>query len=649
MKLSVILVNYNVRYFLEQCLHSVRKACTALDAEVFVVDNNSVDGSCQLVREKFPEVILIENHDNKGFSIANNQAIRQAKGEYVLLLNPDTVVEEDCFAKCVAFMDNHPEAGALGVKMIDGKGRLLPESKRALPTPLVAFYKIFGFSRLFPKSKQFARYHLGHLHPDHTHEVDVLAGAFMLLRKKTLDTVGLLDEAFFMYGEDIDLSYRITQAGYKNYYFPETTIIHYKGESTKKGSLNYVRLFYQAMIIFARKHFSKEQAGLFSLLIRLAIYFRALLSITQRVVSAAFFPVLDATIIYAGYRLLVPWWENYRFEPGHFPPAFLQYVVPVYLLSWLIGIRLAGGYRKPVKPFRVWHGLAWGTLGILLFYSLADESWRFSRALILLGAAWAFAALWAVRLLLGSIPVEPFRLATRRNKKVAVVARQAESTRITHILNDLRLPIELAGTIYPNADSHPDNYLGNLSHLQEIVTVHDLDELIFSASDLPSSEIIGCMLKLANRQVAYKIAPPESLSIIGSNSAETAGDLYVVQLNAISTPKNKRHKRLLDLGLSALFLVTFPATYWIVREKSAFLSNIIQVLFNQKTWVGYASAENLAGTLPPLKPGVINPASHLSPLLSSEKKLALDLDYARNYRILKDVKIIFNNLKNPKT
>ncbi|MGD9930590.1 MAG: glycosyltransferase [Mangrovibacterium sp.] len=646
MKLSVILVNYNVRYFLEQCLHSVRKACTSLDAEVFVVDNNSVDGSCQLVREKFPEVLLIENHDNKGFSKANNQAIRRAKGEYVLLLNPDTVVEEDCFSKCLRFMDANPEAGALGVKMIDGKGRLLPESKRALPTPLVAFYKVFGFSKLFPKSKRFARYHLGHLQPDQTHEVDVLAGAFMLLRKQTLDTVGLLDETFFMYGEDIDLSYRITQAGYKNYYFPETTIIHYKGESTKKGSLNYVRLFYQAMIIFARKHFSREQAGLFSFLIRLAIYFRALLSITQRMVTAAFFPVLDAILIYAGYRLLVPCWENYRFGPGHFPPEFLRYVVPIYIASWLVGIRVAGGYRKPVEPFRVWQGLAWGTLGILLIYSLADESWRFSRALILLGATWAFAALWTVRQLIGKIPAEPFRLATRRNKKVAVVARQAESTRIASLLNDLQLPIELTGTIIPTADEQPDNYLGNLSQLPEIVTIHQLDELIFSAADLPSREIINCMLTLADLKVTYKIAPPESLSIIGSNSAETAGDLYVVQLNAISTPKNKRNKRLFDMGLSVFFLVTFPVIYWLAGKKKAFLPNIIQVLSNQKTWVGYASAENLSGALPPLKPSVLNPACHLPAHLSAEKKLALDLDYARNYRILKDVKIIFKNLKN---
>ena len=203
MKLSVIIVNYNVEHFLEQCLHSVRKAAKNLAVEIFVVDNNSVDASLKMVREKFPEVILIANKKNTGFSYANNQAMRQAKGEYVLLLNPDTVVEEDTFEKVVQFMDEHPDAGGLGVKMLDGKGNFLPESKRGLPTPLVAFCKIFGLARLFPRSRLFGRYHLGFLDKDQTHEIEILSGAFMLMRKTALDKVGLLDEAFFMYGEEI--------------------------------------------------------------------------------------------------------------------------------------------------------------------------------------------------------------------------------------------------------------------------------------------------------------------------------------------------------------------------------------------------------------------------------------------------------------
>ena len=233
MKLSVIIVNYNVKPFLEQCLYSVMKAAEKIDAEVFVVDNASVDGSCPMVREKFPSVRLLENKTNTGFSAANNQAIRISSGEFILLLNPDTVVEEDTFSQTLRFMEEHADAGGLGVKMIDGKGKFLPESKRGLPTPWVAFYKIFGLAKLFPRSRRFGKYHLSYLDENSTCRVDVLCGAFMLLRREVLDKTGLLDEAFFMYGEDIDLSYRILQQGYNNYYFPGSTIIHYKGESTK--------------------------------------------------------------------------------------------------------------------------------------------------------------------------------------------------------------------------------------------------------------------------------------------------------------------------------------------------------------------------------------------------------------------------------
>ena len=252
---------------------SVSKAIQSIDAEIFVVDNNSVDGSVLMVQEKFPNVNLIINKENNGFSSANNQAIRLSNGEYVLLLNPDTVVEEDTFKKCINFMDSHLDAGGLGVKMIDGKGEFLPESKRGLPTPAAAFYKIFGLSSLFPKSKLMGKYHLGFLSKDENHSIDVLSGAFMLLRKKALDKIGLLDESFFMYGEDIDLSTAKFLGGYK-IIISQTKNIHYKGEAQKE-SVNYVFVF--ITMSFLKKHFSKKNARLFSLLITLPFTFVLLL------------------------------------------------------------------------------------------------------------------------------------------------------------------------------------------------------------------------------------------------------------------------------------------------------------------------------------------------------------------------------------
>lgn len=646
MKLSVIIVNYNVRYFLEQCLYSVLKACDSVDAEIFVVDNNSVDGSCSMVRDKFPDVILIENHDNKGFSKANNQAIRQAKGEYILLLNPDTIVEEDSFDRCIQFMDSHPDAGGMGVKMIDGKGHFLPESKRGLPTPAVAFYKIFGLSKIFSRSKRFGRYHLGHLDKDETHEIDVLAGAFMFLRKETLDKTGLLDETFFMYGEDIDLSYRIMQNGYKNYYFPGTRIIHYKGESTKKGSINYVKVFYQAMAIFARKHYSKGRAGMFSFLINLAIYFRALLAISSRFLKAASLPVLDALVIYGGYNILLPYWENFKFESGYYPPEYMQIVVPAYIVVWLVCIWLSGGYQKNIKPLNLLKGLGWGSICILVLYSLADENWRFSRALILLGSAWAFISLLTYRLLLSKTGLKLFQFELKRKKKIALVASPKEAERISGIIKNSHLKIDLTGLVNPGRETLPENYLGNLSQLKEIVRINKIDELIFSATDMSSQQIIGYMLDLVDMNIDYKIAPPESLSIIGSSSIDTAGELYVVHLNAISKDRNQRNKRLVDVTLSLFFLITFPVGCWAIKEKGHFLANIFRVIFARKSWVGYASDDAANHHLPLIKSGILSPSDLIDETPSNSKKLEMDMVYAKDYRILYDLKIIFQNWEN---
>jgi N-acetylglucosaminyl-diphospho-decaprenol L-rhamnosyltransferase len=269
MLLSVIIVNYNVRYFLEQCLSSVKKALEqgggpggnslATLTEVLVVDNNSADGSITYLQPRFPFVRFIANTGNSGFGRANNQALAQSRGKYILFLNPDTILPEDCFQQCLAFMDARPNAGALGVRMIDGSGRYLPESKRGFPTPWVSFCKMSGLTRLFPHSRLFARYYLGHLSSTKTHPVDILSGAFLLARKATLDTTGGFDERFFMYAEDIDLSYRIQQAGYLNYYLPDCTIIHFKGESTRRDA-RYVKQFYTAMIQFVEKHFKGAAA-----------------------------------------------------------------------------------------------------------------------------------------------------------------------------------------------------------------------------------------------------------------------------------------------------------------------------------------------------------------------------------------------------
>ncbi|MCG6186447.1 glycosyltransferase [Maribellus maritimus] len=647
MELSVIIVNYNVKHFLEQCLHSVLKASKNISTEIFVVDNNSVDGSVQLIPEKFPEVEFIVNKKNLGFSKANNQAIKKAKGKYILLLNPDTVVEEDTFEKVIEFMDFHADAGGLGVKMIDGKGNFLPESKRGLPTPWVAFYKMFGLSGLFPKSKKFGKYHLSFLDENKIHEVDVLAGAFMVLRKTVLDKIGLLDETFFMYGEDIDLSYRITKAGFKNYYFPKTTIIHYKGESTKKGSLNYVKVFYNAMNIFARKHFSGGKADIFSLFIHFAIYFRAFISITGRIFNKIYTPLFDVVFIYTGFLFLTPFWENFKFEPGHYPPEFLRFVVPIYIIFWILGILFSGGYKKPINLLKITRGLIWGSVAILLVYSLVDIQFRFSRALILLGSLWAVTVLIFYRLVFHWLKFKGFRLDIKKTKKIAIVGHSSEAARIQKLLEQTPIRSEIAGFVAIDKTDRGQNYIGQLSQLKEILSINRIDEVVFCAENISSAEIIKSMLDLTQLNVDYKIAPPESISIIGSNSIHTAGDLYVLNLNTISKTSNKRKKRIFDIVFSLAIFVLSPVIIWFFKKKSSFVGNIFKTLGGKKTWVGYTSVSETNKMLPELKPGVLNPGDMFLDLkLDAEKEKQLNVLYAKDYSILTDAEIVLKGWKN---
>lgn len=282
MDLSVVIVNYNVKYFLMQCLRSLQSATNNISSEIFVVDNASSDGSIEYLQPRFPGVTFIQNKENLGFAKANNIAIQMSKGKYVLLLNPDTIVGNDSIAKCIELMTNYPDAGGAGVYMMNTNGTFAFESRRGFPSPLTSLFKITGLCNLFPYSRLFGKYYLRYLDKDKINRIDVISGAFMFLRKEALDKAGLLDEDFFMYGEDIDLSYRISKAGYRNYYVPGP-ILHYKGESTKKDSYRYIQIFYNAMLIFFRKHFP-HYTVLFSFPIKSAIYIRASAAHINRII-----------------------------------------------------------------------------------------------------------------------------------------------------------------------------------------------------------------------------------------------------------------------------------------------------------------------------------------------------------------------------
>ena len=278
MQLSVIILNYNVRYFLEQCVLSVENAIKNIEAEIIVIDNNSSDDSCTMMKQRFSHIKLIENKQNLGFPKGNNIGVAQAKGEYICILNPDTVVAEDAFTKVLAFAKKQSHLGIVGVKLIDGTGNFLPESKRGIPTPWVAFTKITGLYKIFPKSRIFGKYYAQHLSENETGKVDILVGAFMMMKRDLYNEIGGFDENCFMYSDDIDLSYRVLKKGKSNYYFDGTSVIHYKGESTVKDG-TYMKRFQEAMNFFYKKHF--KVSFFFSVFMKLGILFFSLVKMFQ--------------------------------------------------------------------------------------------------------------------------------------------------------------------------------------------------------------------------------------------------------------------------------------------------------------------------------------------------------------------------------
>jgi hypothetical protein len=543
-------------------------------------------------------------------------------------------------------MESHPKAGCLGVKMIDGSGNFLPESKRSLPTPLVSFYKIFGLSALFPKSKIFGRYHLGYLDKNEVHKVDILPGAFMFIRKSVLDEVGLMDESFFMYGEDIDISYRIILAGYENYYFPETTIIHYKGESTKKGSINYVMVFYKAMIIFAQKHFSPEHARLYSLLINTAVYLRASVSVLRRIFLAMIIPLADITMMFAGFYFLKPFWEHFKFGiEGYYPKEYMIFAVPSYILIWIVSLYLSGGYEKRTRPIDIFRGLSLGTIVLFLIYSMLPESIRYSRAIILFGTLWALITIFFTRLSLGYIFKNVQINFSRRKKRIVIAGSPQESKRVISILKQVDIEPSLIGLVGWHGQKRSKDYMGDLSQIDEIIKINRIDEIVFCAKDIPSQLIMQTMLDLGDTSVEFKIAPPESLSIIGSNSINTAGELYVIHFNALSQKIVRRRKRLFDALFSLLLFIFLPLNVFLVDKPVGFLRNIFLVFFGLRTWVGFYKPEGEGrGSLPEIPPGILSLVSfHEKRFINKETIERLNLLYAKDYRIINDLSIIMKN------
>ncbi|HET6992862.1 MAG TPA: glycosyl transferase family 2, partial [Bacteroidia bacterium] len=340
----------------------------------------------------------------------------------------------------------------------------------------------------------------------------------------------------------------------KNYYFHDTRIIHYKGESTKKSSVNYVFVFYRAMVIFARKHFSTKNAKLFSLLINIAIYLRAGAAVFTRFIKAIAIPAFDTAILLTGLYFIKSYYEeNIKFvEGGSYSSHLVNIFFPVYSVIWLLAVYFSGGYDKPIRLLKIVRGIFVGTAIILIMYALLPEDWRFSRALILFGAAWALASLLLTRLIFSLARIRSMRIDSGNAQRIAIVGSADECRRVKGLLNQTAANTSFVGFVSATDDEINDaGFLGRFGQLHDIVTIYGMDEVIFCAKDLPAQQIIDRMAQLGDsRKVSYKIAPPESMSIIGSNSIDTAGDLYVIDINSVSKDVNRRNKRVIDVCVS---------------------------------------------------------------------------------------------------
>ncbi len=648
--LTVVVVNYNVRDFLETALDSVQVASAGMEVEVIVVDNDSADGSTAMVRDRFPSVTLIENKENVGFSRANNQAIRIARGQYILLLNPDTIVQEDTFRTMINFFEEHPDAGAVGCKILNPDGSFAPESRRSFPTPAVAISRILGLSRLFPKSERFGRYNMTYKPIDEVTEVDALSGSCMMLRGSAIRPDLLFDEQFFMYGEDLDLCYRIQQAGWKLYYTPATQIIHYKGESTKKGDLRYVRLFYGAMLRFTEKHFHGQYSVLFRIAIRAGIFVRGGISAVRRLVIRLAPALVDLATVFGVVAVVT----LVRFS-GEIPSQILYTIAPAYAVATVLTIALLGGYsRGPRRRRFVPHGVLAGLLSVSAI-SFFFKQIAYSRAVVLVSAPVAIIVMMLWRLLRHGNPDE--------TPAAIMVGTASEASRVAAQLRaHPSPPFELIGFVSDYPASPPPTskrnngpaHLGATRQLRDIARLTGTESVIFATGSNTRRDIFGWMQELAPLPVTYRVLDVRESYVIGKASIDqlSLGDFVDADV-AIGVRRSLWSHRAFDI-LFALFgivlsPVVLPAAALSNSERLAVAASIIKrlpnVLAGRRAVVGYP--ENMAYRPPAswgLRPGLIGVIDTSAPDSTHEEADAAYAYYAMHQSASTDWAIVKRTL-----
>jgi len=653
-ELSIIIINYNVKEFLQNLIHSLQKALSKITHEIIVVDNASDDGSVEFIRDKFPQIHLIVNKTNVGFSKANNEALKISKGKFILLINPDTIVSEDTINRMIYFLNQNPDAGLAGCKILNPDGSLQLACRRSFPGPWTSFCKVTGLSTLFPKSKLFAKYNLTYLDENSTYEVDAISGSFMMMNREAYEKVGGFDEQFFMYGEDLDLCYRIQKNGYKVYYYPGTQIIHYKGESTKRSSLDETKYFYNAMNLFVKKHFSSFY--LVEIILRTAIGFRKFFAFLGRRKLSFTAVILD--IIFFNLCLILAEKLYLRFTEWHGFPEFsypLILVIPVAI--HVTAAALIGVYRK--NSFSVLRNTGAILVSFFIISSLTFffKQFAYSRAVFLITYIFLLTSLTLWRIILKlffkvGLEFTPSRkrtLIVGTNKSAVMIADKLQKKFVDdHIIQGL------IGYSHKDIGNQMNGYevVGSIDNINKVIADKKINEVIFSPDELSYNKMMSIVANNTSDGVDFKLIGSNLDFLVGKASVSVLEDIPLIDISLnISNPVSRFIKLLMDytLGFFALIFI-YPLIYLISKTDSQksdfrkFILGIPSIFSGKVSLVGpqnqseeskiFLGKKGLTG-LWYLEKGSAN---------STEK---LDLIYARNQNIWLDLEILgktFNNM-----
>jgi GT2 family glycosyltransferase len=583
--LSVIIVNYNVKEFLQNLLHSIEKASANLSKEIIVVDNASDDGSVEVIREKFPYVNLIENKINVGFGKANNQGLAIAKGKYILFINPDCIVSEDTLDKMISFFGGHSDCALAGCKILNSDGTLQLACRRSFPGPWTSFTKVTGLSNLFPKSRIFARYNLTYLDENKTYEVDAVSGSFMMMRKTVYDNVGGFDEQFFMYGEDLDLCYRIQKAGHKVFYVHSTQVIHYKGESTKRSNLDETKLFYDAMHLFVKKHLSSFP--LVEIILRSAIGFRKLFAFIGKRKLSLYSAIADVLLFNISLFAAEKFYKNITEWVGFDPGAYwIVYTIPVFI--HVLVAFLSGVYKKDEVSVLRNIGAMFISFLIITSATFFFKQYAFSRAVVLITFIFLLLGTTLYRIFLKLFFKVGIKIDGTLNRRTVIIGTDDEAIKLAQKIKSQKSEfhsfIGLIGKTHSVIGLEVAGFkvVGSIGNIKNVFSGNKINEVIFSSEEISYSDMMSIVSASKDHNVDFKIVGSDMNFVVGKGSVSMLDDIPLVEVNYnISNPTVRTLKIIFDYAISIPVLFTlYPVIILISKltgKKTEFRKFILSI------------------------------------------------------------------------